>query len=114
MTSRSRRTTAARLLVPTLGLALLPAATAVPASDAAPARARHHAPYLHVASWNISGILSDGTGPRHAPWRQRRSVVARQLLGQAPAGERSAPADVIALQEANTSKRLAGGRTQYT
>lgn len=114
MTSRFPRSTALRLLAPVLGLALLPTAATAAASDAALSRARHHAPYLRVASWNISGVLNDGKGAKHRPWQDRRSVVARQLLGQAPVGQRGRPADVIALQEANTSKTLAHGRTQYT
>ncbi|MEP6815757.1 MAG: endonuclease/exonuclease/phosphatase family protein [Marmoricola sp.] len=72
----------------------------------------HH--YLHVASFNISGVLNDRNGRSHRPWQVRGTRVARQLLGQDPAGQRGARADVIALQEANTSRRLSRGRTQYT
>src|SRR4029077_740447 len=78
-------------------------------------RLRHHPHYLRVATWNVGGILTDGKGGTpHARWRTRRTVVVRQLLAQGPVGQRGSPADVIALQEANSEKRLASGRTQYT
>lgn len=69
---------------------------------------------LHAASFNISGILNDDHGRGHRPWHLRRAKVARQLLGERAVGPRGPTADVIALQEANTSLRLAHGRTQYT
>jgi endonuclease/exonuclease/phosphatase family metal-dependent hydrolase len=93
------------------------AAPSSPASRAAApaASARSHPHYLRVATWNISGILTDGKGHSvHARWRDRRATVARQLLAQAPVGQRGKPADVIALQEANADKKLPSGRTQYT
>ena len=67
-----------------------------------------------MATWNVGGILTDGKGTRHARWKVRRTVVARQLLAQAPAGQRGRAADVIALQEANSERKLPSGRTQYT
>lgn len=66
---------------------------------------------LRVASYNISGTLNDTR--RNAPWAVRKSYVAHQLLGLSPADQKSPPPDAIALQEANTSRRLAGGVTQY-
>ena len=72
-------------------------------------------PYdLDVASFNISGILGDAS-PSHEPWSVRRARVARQLLGTLPVDQPGPWPDVIALQEANTSQRLADGvTTQYT
>lgn len=66
---------------------------------------------LQVASFNISGILNDSTAPQ--PWAERKAKVAQQLLGAGPSDEPFAPADVIAVQEANTT-RVYGGLTQYT
>lgn len=102
-----------RLATAVVALAIMPGA--VPPASAAGSAAhrthRHH--YLHAASFNISGVLNDGKGSAHRSWQVRRKYVARQLLGQSPVGQRSAPADVIALQETNTSSRLRSGRTQY-
>jgi len=70
--------------------------------------------YLHVASFNISGVLNDHKGRSHQPWKVRGKRVARQLLGHDPSGQKAVRSDVIALQEANNSRKLAGGRTQYT
>ena len=118
MSSGNMRTAAIRLLVAAAAAALL--ATSGPAAVSASAPAvtapsAHHPHYLRVASWNISGILTDGKGSSaHAPWRDRRATIARQLLAQAPVGQRGKPADVIALQEANAEKKLPSGRTQYT
>ncbi|MGI9155204.1 MAG: endonuclease/exonuclease/phosphatase family protein [Marmoricola sp.] len=97
------------------GIGHAPGAASARASSAAgsPARRAHRHRYLHAASFNISGVLNDGTGRSHRSWQVRRKYVARELLGQSPVAQRSARADVIALQEANTSSRLRGGRTQY-
>lgn len=81
------------------------------AADAGQRAARRR--YLHVASFNISGVLNDGKGATHRPWRVRGARVARELLGQTPGGQGAPRADVVALQEANTSRRLPSGRTQY-
>ena len=72
-------------------------------------------PYdLDVASFNISGILGDAS-PSHEPWSVRRARVARQLLGTLPVDQPGPWPDVIALQEANTSRKFADGvTTQYT
>lgn len=80
-------------------------------SSAAAAASSHD---LHVASFNVSGVLNDAKGRSHRPWSVRGKRVAQQLLGQDPSGQKGARADVIALQEANNSKQLSGGRTQYT
>ncbi len=69
---------------------------------------------LDVASFNISVILGDSS-TAHAPWSTRRAKVARELLGQQPADQPGPSPDVIALQEADTSRKLADGvTTQYT
>src|SRR3954453_2805066 len=69
---------------------------------------------LDVASYNISVILGDSS-TAHEPWSARRAKVAKELLGQAPADQPGPAPDVIALQEADTSRKLADGvTTQYT
>jgi endonuclease/exonuclease/phosphatase family metal-dependent hydrolase len=83
-------------------------------SIASAARTAGSQRYVHVASFNVSGVLNDSKGAPHRPWRVRGTRVARQLLGQEPSNQPAARADVIALQEANNSKRLANGRTQFT
>lgn len=67
---------------------------------------------LAVASFNISGILNDTS--KNAPWADRKDKVASQLLGENPGNQPAGSPDVIALQEANTTQKLAGGLTQYT
>ncbi len=123
MTSRTLSLPTARLLSGAVAAALLAttgpvvAAASSPASSlgaASQASARHHPQYLRVATWNVSGILTDGKGAPHERWKARRTVVVRQLLAQAPVGQRGRPADVVALQEANAEKKLPSGRTQYT
>ena len=119
MTSVNVRRPTARLLSGALTAVLLAttgpvvAAASAPAAPTATARA-HHPQFLRVATWNVSGILTDGKGRLHKRWSERRSVVVRQLLAQAPIGQRGRAADVIALQEANAEKKLPSGRTQYT
>ncbi|MEP6814842.1 MAG: endonuclease/exonuclease/phosphatase family protein [Marmoricola sp.] len=83
-------------------------------TTAAPAPPTSSGSYdLHVAAFNISGILNDTS--RNQPWSVRRSKVAQQLLGQNPSDEPGAAPDVIALQEANTTRKLnSAGLTQYT
>jgi endonuclease/exonuclease/phosphatase family metal-dependent hydrolase len=79
------------------------------------ARTRSEVPdsyQLRVASFNISGSLNDTR--RNAPWSVRKAYVVRQLLGLAPADQLGPPPDAVALQEANTSRRLASGADQYT
>lgn len=66
---------------------------------------------LRVASYNISGSLNDTR--RNAPWSVRKAYVVRQLLGLAPSDQLAPPPDAIALQEANTSRRLSNGVDQY-
>ncbi len=71
-------------------------------------------PYdLDVASYNISVILGDSSTV-HEPWSARRARVAQQLLGQQPADQPGPSPDVIAVQEADTSRKLSDGTTQYT
>jgi endonuclease/exonuclease/phosphatase family metal-dependent hydrolase len=122
MTSRALHRPTARLLSAAVSAVLLATAGPVVATASAPgaapdarARLRHHPHYLLVATWNVGGILTDGRGGTpHARWKARRTVVVRQLLAQAPVGQRGRAADVIALQEANSEKKLPTGRTQYT
>jgi endonuclease/exonuclease/phosphatase family metal-dependent hydrolase len=80
------------------------------ADEPAPSNGRGYD--LHVASFNISGILNDTS--RNAPWADRKDKVAEQLLGANPGNQPAGAPDVMALQEANTTKKLAGGLTQYT
>lgn len=69
---------------------------------------------LDVASFNLSVILGDSSTV-HEPWSARRAKVARELLGQEPVDQPSPSPDVIALQEADTSRKFADGvTTQYT
>jgi len=119
MTSRNLHRPTARLLSAAVSAVLLAttglaAGSAPGAATAARPRSPHHPHYLRVATWNVGGILTDGTGRSHARWKSRRNVVVRQLLAQSPVGQRSRAADVIALQEANSEKKLRSGRTQYT
>ena len=122
MTSGALHRPTARLLCAAVSAVLLATAGPVVAAASAPgaapdarARLRHHPHYLRVATWNVGGILTDGRGGTpHARWKTRRTVVVRQLLAQAPVGQRGRAADVIALQEANSEKKLPSGRTQYT
>lgn len=108
----------ARLLSGAVVAALLASTAPGMAAASAPgARAgphHHHPQYLRVATWNVSSLLTDGKGSPHKRWKDRRTVVVRQLLAQAPVGQRGRPADVIALQEANAERKLPSGRTQYT
>ena len=69
---------------------------------------------LDVASFNISVILGDSSSG-HEAWSARRAKVAKELLGQEPADQPGPSPDVIALQEADTSRKFADGvTTQYT
>src|SRR3954449_3896915 len=122
MMSGALHPSTARLLSAAVSAVLLatagPVAAVASAPGAAPdarARLRHHPHYLRVATWNVGGILTDGRGGTpHAPWKTRRTVVVRQLLARSPVGQRGRAPDVIALQEANSERKLPGGRTQYT
>lgn len=119
MTSRTLHRPTARLLSVAACTVLLAttgqaAASAPGAATDARARSSHHPHDLRVATWNVGGILTDGTGRSHARWKSRRTVIVRQLLAQSPVGQRGRAADVIALQEANSEKKLRSGRTQYT
>src|SRR3954454_17784189 len=120
MMSGALHPSTARLLSAAVSAVLLATAGTVPASatgaapDARPGL-RHHPHYLRVATWNVGGILTDGRGGTpHERWQTRRSVVVRQLLARSPVGQRGRAPDVIALQEANSERKLPGGRTQYT
>ena len=107
----------ARLLCGAVVAALLASTVSGVAAASAPgagAAEHHHPQYLRVATWNVSSLLTDGKGSPHRRWKDRRTVVVRQLLAQAPVGQRGRPADVIALQEANAERKLPSGRTQYT
>ena len=69
---------------------------------------------LDVATFNLSVILGDGQSS-HENWSVRRTKVAKQLLGQLPVDQPGPSPDVIALQEADTSRKLSDGvTTQYT
>ena len=69
---------------------------------------------LDVATFNISVILGDSSTV-HEPWSVRRAHVAKQLLGIEPVDQPGPSPDVIALQEADTSRKFADGvTTQYT
>jgi len=122
MTSGALHRPTARLLGAAVSAVLLATAGPVGAAASEPgaapdahARLRHHPHYLRVATWNVGGILTDGRGGApHARWKTRRTVVVRQLLARAPVGQRGRAADVIALQEANSERKLPSGRTQYT
>lgn len=65
---------------------------------------------LRVGSFNLSNVTFDtSAGGDHRPWRERRGVVAQQILGQR--------LDVVGVQEANPSTiyqdRLVSGTTQF-
>lgn len=81
-------------------------------TDATPPAITGGAYALDVATFNISGILNDTY--RNDPWADRKDKVAQELLGQAPNNQMARAPDVVALQEANTTKKLASGLTQYT
>jgi endonuclease/exonuclease/phosphatase family metal-dependent hydrolase len=93
--SVARRASASRALSRPTRAKAVATRTAVPASYD-----------LRVVSWNI-------TGSRNAPWTPRRSTVVRQLAGLSPGDQVAPPPDAIALQEANTSRAVPGGGTQY-
>ncbi len=69
---------------------------------------------LDVASYNLSVIMGDSSTV-HEPWAARRTKVAQQLLGIAPVDQPGPSPDVIAVQEADTSRKFSDGvTTQYT
>ena len=85
-------------LVGTVGTAPAAPAAAVPATE------------LRVGSFNLSNVTFDtSVGGDHRPWRERRDVVAAQILDER--------LDVVGVQEANPSTiyqdRLVSGTTQF-
>ena len=104
-------------LGPRTGAPLSVATSQAPAPSQPPPTAPVQVPVhgsfdLHAATFNISTVNADAKDTPHEPWATRKSVVARQILGQAPTDETSPSADVVALQEASPT-RTSGTLTQF-
>lgn len=103
--SRARLGAAVGLLLSALVGGVLGTTPATPATAAAAPTTD-----LRVGSFNLSNVTFDtSVGGDHRPWRERRDVVARQILGER--------LDVVGVQEANPSTiyqdRLVSGTTQF-
>ena len=103
----------ALLVVPAValsGVALVPVAAVATAPSTIEVQARElDMPVVRVASFNIRSVRKDVPGDEELPWRDRRTAVIRQIIGE--------HLDVIGVQEASQNGKytaqMVDGRNQF-